>query len=130
MTKKSLLKSLLCSSHSATLLLFKKPANVSDSYKAEILETADQQIEDHFLCFASDILDAENLLSSTLVDRLAAWAALHPMRQGRNQTTNFSQLVILFSPNGVYLGCLGELKDSETEELINLGVELVKAQGG
>lgn len=98
--------------------------------RADQMEIEDHRLDEHFLCYASDPIGAKRLLSSLVVGSLSDWAERHPLRQGVKQTDNFSQLVILFSPNGAYLSCLGELKDSETEELVNLGVELVNAQAG
>jgi hypothetical protein len=100
--------------------------NIED---AVVLDEVDNRLDKYFMGYASDELDAPGLINTWVVDPLLTWAEAHPMRQGRKQREDFSQLAVLFSPNGVYLSCLGELTEDETEQLVNLGVEVVRALG-
>ena len=58
---------------------------------------------------------------------LADWAGRYPLKQFQ-KGSRFSQLVILFSPNGVYLTTLNLLQPDQVNELAALGVALVKSQ--
>lgn len=40
----------------------------------------------------------------------------------------FLQLVVMFSPQGVYVGCMGTMIPEAIEEMTRLGVEIVKNQ--
>jgi hypothetical protein len=40
------------------------------------------------------------------------------------------QMVVLLSPRGVHVSIMGVLPQNQTDELISMGVEMVKAQGG
>ena len=60
---------------------------------------------------------------------LAAWGARSPL-QPASPAEDQSQLVILFSPQGVYVAGVGADTPAEIEALSNLGVEIVRALGG
>jgi hypothetical protein len=98
--------------------------------QAEVLEFGQQRLQEDFMGFASDPAAARRLITPGLVTALESWAARHPINKGVTREGNFQQLVILFSPEGVFLCSLGTLKPGETEELVELGVELVRAQLG
>jgi hypothetical protein len=105
-------------------------ADVPNFKHATELVTDDLGFGEHFFAYASDDASARGLITAWVVRPLERWAERHPMVQGINQRENFNQLVVLYSPKGVYVCCLGELDEIETEQLVALGVELVKAQGG
>jgi hypothetical protein len=100
--------------------------NIED---AVVLDEVDDRLDKFFMGYASDALDAPGLINTWVVDPLITWAEAHPMRQGKMQREDFYQLAVLFSPNGVYLSCLGEMTEEETEQFANLGVEVVRALG-
>jgi hypothetical protein len=97
--------------------------------QARALEPLDATLEPHFMAFTSDPASASQILNAWAVRPLADWARRYPLRQLQSGA-RFGQLVVLFSPNGVFLGMLNVLQPDQVEELADLGVELVKAVGG
>ncbi|MGB8984639.1 MAG: hypothetical protein WCC12_22420, partial [Anaerolineales bacterium] len=85
-------------------------------------------IDFHFTAFTNNQAEARQILGPWTQNPLAEWAQRHPLKQFQSQG-NFSQLVVLFSPNGVYAATLGTLQPDQVEELTDLGVEMVKTQG-
>lgn len=92
---------------------------------AETLSPLDASLEPHFTAFTSEPASARQILNPWEAMPLRNWAERYPMRQ--LQQGRFGQLVILYSPNGVYLATLNVLQPDQVDELAALGVELVKA---
>jgi hypothetical protein len=95
--------------------------------RAGPLSPLDASLEPVFTAFTSDPASAWKILNPRLGLILRAWTDRYPLRQ--LQYGKFGQLVVLFSPNGVFLATLNTLQPDHLEELAALGVELVKAQG-
>jgi len=95
--------------------------------KAEVLATVDAGLDPYFSAFTSDERAARQILNPGVVAQLADWATRYPLKnvQGRGV---FGQLVVLFSPRGVYVVSLGTMIPEAIEELTNLGVAVIKAQ--
>ena len=93
-----------------------------------MLDSVSPLFDRHFAAFTNLPADARQILNPWLQRPLADWGECHPMKQFQSQG-DMSQLVILFSPNGVYLSVLGILRPEQVEELAALGVEMVKTQG-
>lgn len=96
---------------------------------AVVLEELDHRLDKFFLGYTSDEEEATQLLTSEVVTPLVIWAEDHPLSHRVKQPEEFNQLAVLFSPNGVYVSCLGELGEQETEQLVDLGVKVVRAFG-
>jgi len=106
-----------------------RPDDTPGLDQAIALTPLDPSIEPHFIAFtSSDTLSARQTLNPWAVMPLADWGRRHPLQQFQSGT-GFSQLVVLFSPNGVYLATLNLLQPDQLDELSALGVELVKSQG-
>jgi hypothetical protein len=90
------------------------------------LAPLDPSVEPHFMAFTNDPSSARKTLNPRTVASLADWAGRNPLKQ-LQRGTRFGQLVILFSPNGVYLNTLNLLRPDQVKELTALGVALVKS---
>lgn len=96
--------------------------------QAATLAPLDPALEPHFMAFTNDPASARQMLNSRAVMPLADWAGRYPLKQFQ-KGSRFSQLVMLFGPNGVYLVTLNPLQPDQVKELATLGAELVKSQG-
>lgn len=85
-------------------------------------------LETHFTAFTSNPREARQVLNPWVQNPLEAWGTKYPLRQFQSGT-RFSQIVILFNPNGVHIATLGVLQPDQVEELTHLGMELIKAHG-
>ena len=98
------------------------------------LATADQYaslspaLDQHFSAFTSNPAEARQILNPWTQTPLAAWGEKYPLQQFQSNA-RFTQVVILFSPNGIHIATLGILPPDKLAEIAQLGVELVKAQG-
>ncbi|RME87653.1 MAG: hypothetical protein D6770_08910 [Anaerolineae bacterium] len=115
--------------------LFKKSLNVYGFDEldapgmddAEVLAPLPPRLEPYFMAFTTDPTRARQILNPWTVNPLAEWAERHPIGKSPGGP---SQLVILFGPNGVSVAAMGPIPPDLPDELIVLGVELVRAQGG
>lgn len=96
---------------------------------ATLLEPAEPRLEPYFATLTSDPYSARQALNPWVVLPLLQWAELHPIETIQDSST-LGQLVVLFSPQGIYLVSMGGLSAEQVGKLVGLGVELVKAQGG
>ena len=94
---------------------------------ADLLASLDAGLDQHFGVFASDASTARQVLNAWAIAPLVDWGTRYPLKQMQSQGL-FGQLVVLFSPRGTYVSCMGTLIPEAVEELTNLGVELVKAK--
>ena len=63
------------------------------------------------------------------VSPLVQWAEQHPMPHIQvARPDRPAQLVVLFSPQGVYAACFAAASPEHIDALTNLGAELVRAQ--
>ncbi len=85
-------------------------------------------IDFHFTAFTNNPTESRQILNPWTQNPLAEWAQRHPLQQFQPKGS-ISQLVVLFSPNGVYVATLGTLQADQLAELTALGVEMVKTQG-
>jgi len=95
---------------------------------AAALSPLDPGLEPYFTAYTSDAGTARQLLNPWVVAPLVDWAKRYPLKklQGRGV---FGQLAVMFSPRGVYVASMGTMIPEAVEEMTNLGVALVKAQG-
>ena len=92
------------------------------------LEPVPPLIDFHFTAFTNNQAESRQILNPWTQNPLAEWAQRHPLQQLQS-AGSFSQLVVLFSPNGVYVATLGVLQPDQVAELTDLGVEMVRTQG-
>jgi hypothetical protein len=75
--------------------------------------------------------NAPAMVQEILTPRCAAafsdWARRYPLKTIQAGSALFQQLVVLFSPQGIYIASLGTLAPEAVEEMTRLGVELVKS---
>jgi hypothetical protein len=103
------------------------PTDTPGVDNADSLSPLDASLEPHFTAFTSDPSAARQILNPWVAMPLRNWAERYPLRQ--IQQGRFGQLIVLYSPNGVYLATLNILQLDQVDELAALGVELVKALG-
>lgn len=96
---------------------------------AELYAGLSPALDTHFMAFASDAIEARQLLNPWMQNPLAAWGARYPLKQFHQSAAGYSQIVVLYSPNGVYIATPTLLNPDEVNEVAALGVELVKSQG-
>ncbi len=96
---------------------------------AHPLDPPEPRIHPQFATLTSDAFQARQILNAWTAIPLAQWAERRPFRQASNQA-QAGQLVVLYSPQGVTVSLMGTLSTELTDEMIRLGVELVRAQGG
>jgi hypothetical protein len=105
-----------------------QPADTPGLEEAATLSPLDPALEPHFMAYTNSPDSARRLLNSNAAAQLASWAGRYPIQQF-GSASNYSQLMTLFGPNGVYLVMLHLRPPSQANELVALGVELVKSQG-
>lgn len=81
------------------------------------------RLSEYFVAYTSNPQIATQILTPWTTLPLANWAQNHPLTNGSTD-----QLVVLFSPNGLYLAIMGYLNAEYLNELAALGAELVLAQ--
>jgi len=104
------------------------PGDTPGLDQAGALTPMDPKLEADFMAFTNDPTAARQTLNPWAMLPLAAWAQRYPLNQLQTGG-RFSQLVVLFGPNGVYLATLNLLGRDQVDELNELGIELVKSQG-
>ena len=95
--------------------------------KASPVEGIDRRLDQYFFVYSSDQEKARKLLNPWTVMPLVGWADRYALEK---RSKNFHQLSVLFSPLGVYVSVLNTLDAAQVDELVALGIELVRAQGG
>lgn len=105
-----------------------KGDEVPNFAQAEMLASVSPQLDTHFMAFTNLQTEAHQILNPWMQRPLAEWGNRYPLKQFQSKG-GISQLVVLFSPNGVYLATMGVLQPEQVEELTTLGVEMVKTQG-
>jgi len=103
------------------------PEDTPNREFGETLPSLDPRLDRHFMTFTSDPERAPQLLTPLVVTSLVEWAEHHPL-QMLTSGDKPGQLVILFSPNGLYLGSLGSLDVDQLDHVANLGADLIRAQ--
>lgn len=93
---------------------------------AETLDPLDPRLDAHFAALTSDPYGARQLLNPWVVNPLEQWAGMHPLKQiqGKNQA---GQLVVLFSPNSLYVCMFNASSPEFSQAVARLGVDLTRA---
>jgi len=105
------------------------PSDTPGIATASPVPTGDSQFDSNFATLTNDQHFGHSLLNVWTIKPFTGWAAKYPMK---TVTTNnqVGQLAVLYSPRGVQAAVLGSLPATEFDELIAIGVEAVRAQGG
>lgn len=94
--------------------------------QASTLVLNDPRLEP-FSVYTSAPAAAQRVLNPWVTAALADWARRYPLKQFQSGAL-FPQLVVMYSPKGVYVACMGTMIPEAIEEMTRLGVELVKTQ--
>lgn len=94
---------------------------------AVTLQPLDPAIENDFMAYTNSPDAARPLLNSAVVGQMAKWSGRFPLKTAQGGG-RYSQLMVLFGPNGVSVATNHLLEPGQIYELISLGVELVKSQ--
>ncbi len=106
------------------------PADTPGLETAQPVASSDPQFDQYFMTLASDAYTARQLLTPWVMSPLVQWAEQHPMPQVQVvRSDRPAQLVVLFSPQGVYAACFAAASPEQIDALAQLGTELVRAQG-
>jgi hypothetical protein len=105
-----------------------KGDDVPNISQAEMLASVSPQLDNHFTAFTNLQAEVRQILNPWMLRPLEDWGERYPLKQFQTKG-GVAQLVVLFSPNGVYLARMGVLQPEQVEELAALGVEMVKTQG-
>lgn len=91
--------------------------------QAKTIESLDPRLAPHFTGFTSHPQQSRQLLNAWMSLPLVQWVERYPLRQGDS-----NQLVLMYSPKGTTLAVLGTVSQQKMDELISLGIEMVKSQ--
>jgi hypothetical protein len=105
------------------------PSDTPGFATATAVPTQDPRFESNFGTLSNDQHFGRSLLNPWTITPFVDWAAKYPMKTV-SSNDQVGQLAVLFSPRGVQAAILGSLPSTEYDELIEIGVALVKAQGG
>jgi hypothetical protein len=105
------------------------PGDTPRFENAKAINTPDPVFNQNFYALASDESLGDSYINHWTIIPLKNWAERHPLKN-INTRDQFGQLAVLFSPRGVQAAVLGAMERNQTDELIDLGVEMVKTQGG
>ena len=105
------------------------PSDTPGFDNANPVTTSDDRFNSVFYTLASEPNFGHSVLNPWTLIPLQNWSDRHPLKT-INTNDQFGQLAVLFSPRGVQAAVLGTIPQDQLDELISLGVELVKAQGG
>lgn len=81
----------------------------------------------HFMAFTNNQNEARQILNPWAQNPLTEWGTRYPLQQFQ-AGSRFTQIVVLYSPNGVYIATQGVLPPDKLDEVTKLGIELVKSQ--
>lgn len=108
-----------------TLYRFPEPL-APDVAHARPVDLRDEGLASTFHAFSSDPDGAHALLTPAVASLLAGWATRHPIPLVQiGDRGDQGQLVVLFSPRGLYLALLGHPPASQSAEMVALGAALV-----
>ena len=93
------------------------------------LDPSDPRLDPYFATLTSDPAGARRFLNPWFVTSLIQWAEAHPMKKLRViEEGEYAQLLVLYSPQGLYLAFFNEASLEQIEAISRLGAELVQTQ--
>ena len=105
------------------------PGDTPGFDNAKPVTSSDDRFNQAFSTLSSEPNFGQSVLNEWTLIPLQNWPDRHPLKS-INNNDEFGQLAVLLSPRGLQAAVLGTLPQEQMDELISLGVELVKAQGG
>jgi hypothetical protein len=99
-----------------------------DLASANVLSPIDATLDSHFSALTSDNAAAQKILNPSSISLLIDWGTRYPLKQVQKAGL-FGQLVVMFSPRGLFVASLGTMIPEALDEMTNLGIALIKAQG-
>jgi hypothetical protein len=104
------------------------PSDTPGIESATEMKNIDPRLAQDFTALSSDEVYAPQILNTWAAAPLLHWAERHPL--GKISPGDAAgQIAVLYSPRGVHAAVLGKLTQAGEEELVDIGVELVKSQG-
>lgn len=94
-----------------------------------VMAPLDPAIEPTYMAYTNSPAPARPMLNSGVAALLADWAVRFPL-ETMHKLSSYGQLMVLFSPNGVYLVTMNPIQPEQVNELTTLGTELIKSQSG
>jgi hypothetical protein len=104
-----------------------RPEETPGLNHAVTIAPLDPALEPNFMAYTNAPDQAGRLINSSVSGLLSGWASRYPVEQFR-QASNFGQLTVLFSPNGVYIAPMNPLQPNQVKEIAALGAALVRSQ--
>ena len=95
---------------------------------AEQLASLDPQLDLHFAVFTSNPGAAWQYLNPWSIAPLVDWATRYPLELVQSTNQLFGQLVVMICPTGTYVANMGTMIPEAVQELVDLGVALVKGK--
>jgi hypothetical protein len=105
------------------------PSDTPGYSTANPVTTQDDRFDRNFGTLTNELSFGKSLLNPWTLPPFIKWAERYPLKT-INSSDQVGQLAVLYSPRGLQAAILGSLPPNEFDELISMGVELVKAQGG
>ncbi len=105
------------------------PSDVPGFDSAGAVHSQDDGFNRHFSVLSNDPEFGHTTLNQWTMIPCKNWAEHHPLKT-INTEDQVGQMVVLLSPRGVHAAVMGTLPRNQTDELISIGVDIVKAQGG
>jgi hypothetical protein len=96
---------------------------------AEVINVDDPELARTFTVYTNTPDGTRQVLNMATVASLVDWARRYPLKTINSSNQVFTQLVVMYSPNGVYAASMGTMIPEAVEEMARLGTELVKSQG-
>lgn len=105
------------------------PSDTPGFDPAGIITAQDTDFDQNFTVLCNDPGFGQSILNQWTIIPCKNWADRNPLKT-ISRSEQPGQLVVLFSPRGVHVAVMGTLPRIQTDDLINLGVDVVKAHGG
>jgi hypothetical protein len=105
------------------------PSDTPGFATATPVPAQDPRFDSNFGTLTNDQHFGRSLLNTWTIAPFISWAAKYPMKTV-SSNDQVGQLAVLYSPRGVQAVILGSLPATEFDELIEIGVAVVKSQGG
>ncbi len=106
-----------------------QPSDTPGISTAAAITTQNAHFNQNFGALSNQQSFAVSLLNPWTIIPFVNWSDKYPMKTV-SSSNQVGQLAVLYSPRGVQVALLGMQPATGTDDLIALGVELVKAQGG
>ena len=102
-------------------------SDTPDIDRADTYASLAPKLATHFMAFTNNQTEARQIMNPWAQNPLTAWGTQYPLKQFQSGA-RFSQIIVLYSPNGVYIATQGVLPPDKLDEITRLGIELVKSQ--